>query len=418
MVRGVFLATRPISITSSVGLAKKLSVAGNDVVHSRAINIIVVNGLCILGLKGGKAIIVVWPLHIEPSTRNVKTEADGVLDPSLRQWVKRLIRKCLHQWWLQNAYINDDCSSYVWNRRKGCYYMLLCSWDRKDKSTTEPFWSHAVSWLTLTYPLHDLTQAQPFTTPARSWQLFFVWSGWQLCQCLHVGQTASNGWRMIFLIPGPPDNRCVESFLGWSWARQRISLRISHGMLGSLTLAGFVDWWLMVEKKKTAMWDLRLLRCLVGCNDCLMATAKGRNFGVIHKPEGSHMQEWCIKKASKWHKHKHKMLASPLSDLCTAASSANGDCYAHMPWVLLKPSNMEEVIPAGRSLKLHLSTLPFSSNWLHLAMQRKCTWERDRRLPRQFLLQYFDYFEWLIHPTRAQQLRITAKAFSATGGFR
>lgn len=75
---------------------KKLSVAGNDIVHSRAIYIIIVNGLCILGLKGGKATVVVWPLHIEPSTRNVKTEADGVLDPSLRQWVKRLIQRCLH----------------------------------------------------------------------------------------------------------------------------------------------------------------------------------------------------------------------------------------------------------------------------------------------------------------------------------
>lgn len=75
---------------------KKLSVAGNDIVHSRAIYIIIVNGLCILGLKGGKPTVVVWPLHIKPSTRNVKTEADGVLDPSLRQWVKRLI---------QNAYI-------------------------------------------------------------------------------------------------------------------------------------------------------------------------------------------------------------------------------------------------------------------------------------------------------------------------
>ena len=291
---------------------KKLSVTGNDIVHSRAIYIIIVNGLCILGLKGGKATVVVWPLHIEPRTRNVKTEADGVLDPSLRQWVKRWIQRCLHMM------IAPSMSEIGGRYATACY---SAPGTRRTKASLD------LPWLTLCTIWHrgrflclNLGSYASASTLDKRPVMDEGWFCWSLVHLI-----------IVVLIPS-----LVDHGPGQRRSPNENQTAHSHGMLGSLTFNRFCG--LMVEKKKTAMWDLRLLRCLVGCNDCLMATTKGRNFGVIHKPEGSHNakvrhqerhQMTLYNRYKNTVSSKHKMLASTLSDLCTAASSASGDCYAH-----------------------------------------------------------------------------------------
>lgn len=106
------------------------------------------------------------------------------------------------------------------------------------------------------------------------------------------------------------------------------------GCLGHLPSTDFVDCW----------WRKRNLPCeIFGCWGAWWAVMivswpppkEGTlaSFislkAVICKGEASRKAPNDIKRYKNTVSSKHKMLASTLSDLCTAASSASGNCYAH-----------------------------------------------------------------------------------------